>query len=154
MSDRRSPDRLAVWEAGVRFCRGERRTGVGGVKFPSYWMRIYAAPRGAEAEAGAGEKKKLGDGRSKSARVLPLDASSANRRDSSRWREGRAGGVSKAAGFRITIAPPWAARPVSPLHISTRLLFGWPYPREKMMWFVSLFALPGLYGLWAFLVWL
>lgn len=80
-------------------------------------MRIYAAPAVAEAEAEAGHKR-LCDGRSNSAIVLPLDASSANRRDISRWSEGRVGVVWKAAGFKITIAPPWAARPVSPLHIS------------------------------------
>lgn len=89
-------------------------------------MRIYAAPAVSEveAEAEAGEKK-LCDGRSNSAIVLPLDASSASRRDISRWREGRAGVVCKADGFKITIAPPWAARPVSPLHIFAPFLVGW-----------------------------
>lgn len=112
---------------------------MGGVGLPTYWMRIYAALPGAEAEAEAeaGEKK-LGDGRSNNARVLPLDASSANRRDSSRWREGRAGAGCKAAGFRITIAPPWAARPFSPLHILTPSLVGWPILGKEMMWFVVL----------------
>lgn len=78
MSDRRSPDRLVDKDENI----AEEEEGGGGQRLQTYWMRIYAAPAVAEEAKEGG--KKLCDGRSNSAVVPPLDASSARRRDSSR----------------------------------------------------------------------